>query len=147
MSWTRAGMMEMKRRDFLFGAGAVAFAAACPVNIRQVPFLWGDGEHDDTEAMNAFFRGERIETSAGVFCEQRWLIGGKFILSDSIILSDDGVTLDGCELIIRHDGPFFASSEECLKRWRADNPRPICLGRSPDVLNHAAWVPVGRVEY
>ena len=42
------------------------------------PVLWGDGEHDDTAALNAWFRGERVvwaqshETVGSVIADRRF---------------------------------------------------------------------------
>lgn len=79
------------RRQFLFGAGAAALAVSAGINIRQAPRLWGDGVHDDTDALNAFFRGEKIETKSGVITCQDVLAGGVFRISAPIIISRDNI--------------------------------------------------------
>lgn len=83
--------MEMTRRGlFRFGAAAVltAVVASAPVAI-AAPILWGDGEHDDTEALQAALdgkpvtvAGERIRILEGAF------VGGVFAVSRTIVVAD-----------------------------------------------------------
>lgn len=55
------------RRGFLFGAAAVALAPAIvrasnlmPISVLKPPRLWGDGIHDDTEALEWFIEKEAL---------------------------------------------------------------------------------------
>jgi hypothetical protein len=42
-------------------AGLATAPAAPPADCRPMPLaLWGDGQHDDTAALNAWFRGETV---------------------------------------------------------------------------------------
>jgi hypothetical protein len=50
------------------------------------PVLWGDGEHDDTEALNAWFRGEPV-----VWAQTREAVGSEiadrsFLLSSTVYI-------------------------------------------------------------
>ena len=97
--------MKLNRRAFLFGAGATVMAVQAGISLRKVPFLWGDGLHDDTDALNAFFRGEKIESSAGVFVSQNSLSDGKFLVSRPILIKDrqERMSVDGCHFVTSSD--------------------------------------------
>jgi hypothetical protein len=50
------------------------------------PVLWGDGEHDDTEALNAWFRGETV-----VWAQTHEVVGSeiadrRFLLSSTVYI-------------------------------------------------------------
>jgi hypothetical protein len=83
--------MNLSRRGFLTGMVAVAAvtaAAALPLpSFASVPTLWGDGEHDDTEALQALLDGKPIIRD-GVLLEPDGhgirLIGGVYQVSDTL---------------------------------------------------------------
>lgn len=83
--------MGLTRRHFFFGVGAAAVAVSAPISLRQVPFLWGDGVHDDTDALNAFFRGDRVETSAGIITRQDLLVGGVFRTTAPVVIAKSDI--------------------------------------------------------
>lgn len=54
--------MDMSRRSFLRGALVVSASAVLPLPALSAPYpiLYGDGIHDDTDALNALFRGDTV---------------------------------------------------------------------------------------
>lgn len=96
--------MTLTRRGFFFGAGAMALAASVPINFIQRPMLWGDGVHDDTEALNAFFRGEKIETRAGVITDQELLAKGIFRVTAPLALGAIPITWAHSIIKVDHGG-------------------------------------------
>lgn len=50
------------RRGFAVGVGAVLFARPKLI-VSKVPILYGDGEHDDTEALNTLLAGKPVRTA------------------------------------------------------------------------------------
>lgn len=63
--------MISSRRGFLFGAAAVALAPAIvrasnlmPISVLKPPRLWGDGIHDDTEALQHLIDKEFDQAAA-----------------------------------------------------------------------------------
>ena len=77
------------RRSFMVGAGALLFAQPKLI-LSQVPILWGDGEHDDTDALSALFTGKPVKTMGGdtfrSLFEDGWaaLNGGQYLITDTI---------------------------------------------------------------
>ena len=82
------------RRLSILCALAVAFAALSAAEAEErsscaaaPPALWGDGEHDDTAALNAWFRGETVvwaQTHAAVGAE---IADRTFLLSSTVYIS------------------------------------------------------------
>lgn len=85
--------MDLSRRGFIGGLGAILAAPAIvkasslmPVRA-LVPTLYGDGIHDDTEALNYLFARGRIFTPTGIIKD--WgdgivIDGGHYKVSDTI---------------------------------------------------------------
>jgi len=77
------------RRAFMVGAASLF--AAPKYFASKLPLLWGDGEHDDTEAFQALFSGKPIRT-AGTgdtfrpLYHDGWaaLRGGKYLITENI---------------------------------------------------------------
>ena len=95
-------MTELSRRSFLRGALTVTAIAVAPkiLTIPAVPILYGDGVHDDTNALQTLFNGETVsiegeffKVSSGVFK------GGKFLISDAINIPGGGWNIDYIHLI------------------------------------------------
>lgn len=101
--------MDILRRSFFFGLGAVAVAASAGINLRAVPILWGDGEHDDTDALNAFFRRERVEVAGDVIIDQNVLRGGTFLTTAPVIIGPEfsGGVLEHFTVRGKHAGHIF----------------------------------------
>ena len=79
----------------------LASAGAPPSPCAKAPLeLWGDGAHDDTAALNAWFRGENVvwaDTSSPVGSA---IVGRTFRLSDAIyIQAGTGLTFAGFQMI------------------------------------------------
>lgn len=107
--------MDISRRGFLSGSLKVTAAVAAAttfVGFAAVPKLWGDGIHDDTAALNAFFRGEQIEHAGAIVALRSpdgfVFRGGRYLISDTVYMQGD---FDG------HDVWFLRSS-----RFPADAP-------------------------
>lgn len=98
--------MSMDRRAFLRNAGLLAAGVVAANQLEVVerlgwrrrffslwaaPTLWGDGVHDDAPALNALFRGEKINDRTGgmvrVHGHMVSLSNGHFMLSEPLDLS------------------------------------------------------------
>lgn len=90
----------MDRRSFIKSATSGLLLMAAPAIVRSeslmvLPrrklYLWGDGIHDDTEALQAFVDGKRvINLNKDVF--MAWgdtLEGGSFRVSKTIVIAND----------------------------------------------------------
>ena len=84
-------MTPLSRRGFLFGAAATLAVIRTPGLIMPihewVPRLWGDGIHDDTEALEAVLRHETVKDRSGVvqFDGNSVLVdGGHFKINRSV---------------------------------------------------------------
>ena len=104
-----------------------AWAEAAPGCRPVGRVLWGDGRHDDTAALNAWFRGERVawaETGASVGAV---IAGRTFLLSTALYApSGSGRSLEQFRLLwpARHETVAGATIRTGSDRNRA----PIMLG-------------------
>lgn len=95
-------MTDVSRRSFLRGALTVAAASLVPVSaakalgLDDVPTLWGDGVHDDTEGLQALIDGKPFE-----------IAGSGFIARD---LNDAFELRDGC-FTINHGLHIYKASK------------------------------------
>lgn len=87
--------MTASRRAFLFGiAGAASLIAAPKLILSQLPTLWGDGEHDDTEALQHLFDGKPIRLPTGDTFKPRFerdpivLDGGVYRVTETLHMRD-----------------------------------------------------------
>lgn len=114
--------MDLNRRFFLGGALAVAGSAFVPLVGFSKPQLrlWGDGVHDDTEALNALFAGEDVacETAGIVRSADRWvgLNGAKFSISRTVSLRGS-FFIDNCSFVAARD---WDRRDETLLRVHSD---------------------------
>ncbi len=67
------------------------------------PVLWGDGAHDDTAALNAWFRGDRV-----VWAQTGRPVGSEIGGSQSGVPQNGGVELGG--RVFRLTGPVYIPS-------------------------------------
>lgn len=79
------------RRRLLVAASATTICAGCGFKStpQDAPLLWGDGLHDDTVALQAFFNGRQVNladsTIIAVFEDgEARLSGGFFLISEEI---------------------------------------------------------------
>ncbi len=111
--------MTISRRGFL---GALLAASVAPAIVRAdnlmklaVPrrlVLWGDGEHDDTDAAQALIdRSRDVYSPAGVLLPAGVLAGGVITISRTLKLASN-LRISGCE--IRASAPM-----ECLLHVKA----------------------------
>lgn len=103
--------MDLSRRQlFKFGAAAVLSAVVAPAAFgTSAPVLWGDGIHDDTEALQAAMDGEdfiadgkRVNVAEGFT-----VTGGIFRLTDTLHLRKAHklpCVINDSELVIEHEG-------------------------------------------
>lgn len=83
--------MDMNRRQlFRFGAAAVLTAAVAPVaSALSAPTLWGDGEHDDTEALQAAIDGKPVKIAGEtIMIREGEFVGGIYAISRPIIVEN-----------------------------------------------------------
>lgn len=139
--------MSMTRRGLL-GAALAAFAAPAIVRADALmrivpprpPTLWGDGIHDDTEALNYWL-------NRGGFV----LSGGVYFISDTLRIRRDGFTIHDTRLIagpallekmdaggymIHLDGCHGGSI--CHTSFDTSSHRPLNVGHSGVVFGIAA---------
>jgi len=102
------------RRGFMIGAGALLFADPA-VAYSKLPVLWGDGVHDDTDALNALFNGKRVrsgeagDTFRPLF-HDGWvaLKGGHYAISGTIKHSVPFMLLDATVTQREVNTPVFS---------------------------------------
>lgn len=80
---------DLTRRGFLKGVLTVGAVAALPaLALHGMPTLWGDGIHDDTEALQALFDGKEVIHGDNVIvrrCAGDFrLAGGTFRISKTL---------------------------------------------------------------
>jgi hypothetical protein len=93
----------MKRRAFFQILAGAAIAPVLPkiALAMPAPFLWGDGIHDDSAALQALIDGAVVEFSEHVTPRGGWVAenvlqvpGGRFYLAEPLQLTRS-ITLDG----------------------------------------------------
>ena len=112
--------MDISRRGFLIGTLAVSALSALPIAaLPRPPKLWGDGIHDDTEALNALFAGEPVEYDDALVSVREgghvrfsgghtFRISGTVNLPGSSVMVDHGASFDVSDAINRGVTPFAA---------------------------------------
>jgi hypothetical protein len=90
---TLAAMLSGPRPRLVAASLLFLALAATPARAAEKPdceaaglALWGDGRHDDTRALNAWFRGERVvwaQTGRAIGAE---IIGHDFLLSSTVFI-------------------------------------------------------------
>lgn len=92
------------RRQFLCGAAALAVSAsAVPIGAMAGPVLYGDGLHDDADALNSLFAGNPVTIlndavevrDDGVFI----LRGGRFLIGKTINITGVDCHIEDCEFL------------------------------------------------
>lgn len=75
----------MNRRDVLVSGAAVVAVAIAGVStaLADLPVLWGDGEHDDTAALQHFLDGGEVQRPDGTVV-RGWVDGGHFRCTDTL---------------------------------------------------------------
>jgi hypothetical protein len=92
--------VTMQRRSFLAGLlAAPAIVRASSLMPLYVPplVLYGDGIHDDTQALSAALTGERVRWADGRPVVGALVSGGAFLLSDTVRIGDNA-TLSNAHL-------------------------------------------------
>jgi hypothetical protein len=117
-------------------AAPMAWAAAKPPCVPAALALWGDGGHDDTRALNAWFKGDAVvwaETGQPVGPE---IVGQTFLLSSTVhIPSGTGRRLERFQMIwpARRER---VSGEEIFTGTNPDKPAftagIVKIGARPD---------------
>lgn len=82
----------MKRSEFLKLAGAGMVATVFPVGLfsKEKHVLYGDGKHDDTLALQAWFNGEDVEWPDGTPVGNR-IEGKRFIIHDTVHVDSSNI--------------------------------------------------------
>ncbi len=79
-------MREIGRKEFL-GWGALGIGMlTLGIPYDRVYILWGDGIHDDTEALNAWIRDENVYWRGNDKRVEDYIGGKVFKLSDSLLM-------------------------------------------------------------
>lgn len=129
--------MNVSRRSFLRGAltvGALSVLPAIPAFAERIPTLWGDGIHDDTQALQAFLDGKPVRVD-GAFIAVRSgdgvrLSGGRFLVSDTIFVGDGRPSCVMTECLfwksaaMNRDAPVMS-----LSRWNGHIANNVIEGR------------------
>jgi hypothetical protein len=79
----------INRRSFIAGVTSLATAIAIAPRVvfaKPTPVLYGDGKHDDTEALQAWFDGDRVVYSDGAVAGGPTLANREFLISGPITL-------------------------------------------------------------
>lgn len=119
------------RRNVLTGTAAVAAASVVGLpavaGSEAIPTLWGDGEHDDTEALRWLFAGRTpgcppsASYVAAITPSRIWLIGGQFRITGPV-----GIMYEEADWVLDMQGAQISF----LLRSRVD----------PVVLTAGDWV-------
>jgi hypothetical protein len=104
------------RRGFMLSSGAMLFAQPKLI-MSPLPLLYGDGEHDDTAALQALFTGQPVKaaTTGDTFLplyKDGWamLKGGSYKLSEPLKPSVR-IYAAHARFISMHDGFLFDSTD------------------------------------
>lgn len=99
-------MINASRRSFLGGLLALTAVTATGIPaFAAIPTLWGDGVHDDTEALNALFSGTPVKVEGeNIVASEAVLKGGVFLISDTIFLRANRSVIDG--VVLNLSGSF-----------------------------------------
>lgn len=98
--------MEVSRRGlFKFGAAAVLSAAIAPVVVAEpAPILWGDGEHDDTVALQALLDGKPVRVAGeDIIASSGRLDGGFYLVSAPLRFRRDDIHVHNIRLLCDHN--------------------------------------------
>jgi len=107
----------MKRRSFfklLAGGAVVAAMPSLALNLSNIPTIWADGKHDDSEGLQALIDGKEVEfknpeLTRGMGWRDNVLhLGGATFLTKNTITFDEqfsGKTLKDASIKCQHDGP------------------------------------------
>lgn len=129
--------MGLTRRSFVQALAAAGALAAFPAfSVRSVvpvrwPVLWGDGLHDDTEALQALFDGAPVEHAGQMLHRIRGFAGfienRRFKISDTIYADR------------RADIPGFVGLRDCSVHGPGDQKYAFHFSRLKD-----GWPPIYR---
>lgn len=93
-------MKNLSRRSFLRGAltvAAVSVLPALPKALAGIPTLYGDGVHDDTDALNALFSGERVLCEGNIIRHgengEIVMKGGSYLISQTVFVSVSNISV------------------------------------------------------
>lgn len=114
-------MINPARRRFLFGASALAAVALAPAIVRasspmpisvlRPPKLWGDGIHDDTEALQ--WLADHAKPYAAAVPP-----GGPYLISKTInYLGIEGLRISNCVFIAKKTLDCVISLDNCRNGW------------------------------
>lgn len=98
----------MNRRSFLGGILSVGGLAALPAVTWFAPVLYGDGSHDDSDALEALMNGRPV-TVDGVLIKPSETIfrGGVYTLRRMITVDTDAwIDIESIHLIAEHNDQF-----------------------------------------
>lgn len=91
----------MNRRFFLKGALAVTALAILPApDLHAYPTLYGDGVHDDTEALQALLDLKPYVCEGSLIKGQTeaHISAGKYKTSKTLLVCEDGALIEGCSI-------------------------------------------------
>jgi hypothetical protein len=130
-------MTSATRRAFLFGLGAASLVASPKLIMSRLPLLYGDGVHDDAEALNALFAGKPIklaetgDTFRPFFSstsERIALRGGRYRISAPILFDRSGLRV---QRRARHHGRWLGLRHGVPRRGlHADNITIVAPARA-----------------
>lgn len=125
----------MNRRHFLktaaiatAGLALVGTGLATVMPKRYV--LYGDGIQDDTEALQAWGRGEAVYRPDGSEVPYHLLYGGVYLLSGTIIMNGSDRTISNCTIV---STPIFQEQQRRQSladeaKWPEIWARPVGMG-------------------
>lgn len=103
--------MNIDRRSFVAGLAAAVGALATPAfAFATPPTIYGDGIHDDTAGLQAFFDGRRVRdlTAPGVLAREgnrATINGGSFLVRSRVEIRASEMRIDNTRFaLVRPDG-------------------------------------------
>jgi hypothetical protein len=88
--------VETTRRTFLKSVFAGVALTAAPMSFaRPIPKIYSDGIHDDLAGLQAVLNGEPFYLlDEMVIAQQGYIKGGNFLLSNTLVIKNGGITLE-----------------------------------------------------
>lgn len=97
--------MQMNRRAFFKLTAGAAIASALPLPGATAPIIYGDGVHDDTEALQALLDGKVVEFADPAMADGAGWHGAKLRFPEGIFAISDTLRVD----VPEYDGAVVIS--------------------------------------
>lgn len=128
--------MQMNRRSFFKLTAGAAIASALPLPGVAAPIIYGDGIHDDTEALQALLDGKVVEFADPAMADGAGWHGAKLRFPQGIFAISDTLRVE----VPEYDGVVLISGygSQILMRRRGVAALLVdCTGSGQPVVNIA----------